>query len=139
MRTAKHLAQASCTELTLLDQYEQIDLECKKLACNLFSSKHSWRSTAAYLKREVVRNHTRSRYDDYAMRMVGDSLWSRAWDTFFEMGLDFWNWIKVKPCLSPNTLSHANFNCKNCNSFVHSGFVLDISKTDETFTIKVSM
>ena len=22
-------------------QYEQIDLECKKLACNLFSSKHS--------------------------------------------------------------------------------------------------
>ena len=53
----------------------------------------------------MVRNHTRSRYDDYVMRTVGDSLWSRAWDISFEMGLNFKS-LKVKPCLSPNILPH---------------------------------
>ena len=110
-------------------QYEQIDLECKKLSCNLFSSKHSWRSTAAYLKREVVRNHTRSRYDDYAMRMVGDSLWSRAWDKYFEMGLIF---FLIKSKLSPACLQ------TYCLMLTLMVEIATVSKTDETFTSKVS-
>ena len=110
-------------------QYEQIDLECKKLSCNLFSSKHSWRSTAAYLKREVVRNHTRSRYDDYAMRKVGDRLCSRVWARVFEIGLHFLKWsgfFGVELNLSPVCLQTY---CLLLTLYVGNAYLLALDNT----------